>query len=82
MIRANCGVQGQNRTVGIGRHVFKMERSQLYLLKKKKNKTTKNSLINHRSSVAVVSEIVRRLQKDLCAELGRQLLLVSFGDFL
>lgn len=74
MIRANCGVQGQNRTVGIGRHVFKMERSQLYLLKK--------TLINHRSSVAVVSEIVRRLQKELCAELGRQLLLVSFSDFL
>lgn len=75
MIRANCGVQGQNRTVGIGRHVFKMERSQLYLSKKK-------PLINHRSSVVVVSEIVRRLQKDLCAELGRQLLLVSFSDFL
>lgn len=41
MIRANCGVQGQNRTVGIGRHVFKMERSQLYLLKKKKQNDKK-----------------------------------------
>lgn len=34
MIGANCGVQGQNGTVGTGRHVFKMERSESYLLKK------------------------------------------------
>lgn len=52
--RANCGVQGQNRTVGIDGHVFKMERSESYLFK---------NIITHHSSAAVVSEIVIRLQK-------------------
>lgn len=33
MIRVSCDVQGQNRMVGTGRHVFQMEMLQSYLLK-------------------------------------------------
>lgn len=60
-VRANCGVQGQNGTVDIDRHVFKMERSKSYLFK---------NIITHNSSAAVVSAIVIRLQKDWCANYG------------